>query len=197
MNLELAIHVFFTTASQYYIAGRYSAFAGLNPVTGNILHHAIEMFLKGTLSKTMSVEDLKNKMGHNLPKIWTAFKAQNNNPALDKFDDIISSLHAYEEIRYPNGKGMQSTIDIIRWDPKDAAQAAAIAVHQDPEGRRKEVPHYKLCVEDIDELVGAIFTVASRNPKAYLSPIKEDARSYLIKENKISAFANRPEGGPT
>ena len=42
---------FFRTAGQYYVAGRYAAFAGFIPVTGNLLHHAIELFLKGGLSK--------------------------------------------------------------------------------------------------------------------------------------------------
>jgi hypothetical protein len=34
---------FFSTACDYYIAGRFAAFAGLNPVVGNLLYHAIEM----------------------------------------------------------------------------------------------------------------------------------------------------------
>src|SRR6202043_1798471 len=35
---------------QYYTIGRYSVLAGVNPVAGNLLHHAIEMFLKGALA---------------------------------------------------------------------------------------------------------------------------------------------------
>jgi hypothetical protein len=42
-----AILEFFKTGCQYYLAGRYAAFAGLNPVTGNLLRHAVENFLKG------------------------------------------------------------------------------------------------------------------------------------------------------
>jgi hypothetical protein len=58
---------FFKMAGQYYVVGRFAAFAGLIPITGNLLHHAVEMFLKGGLSKNgVSLVDLK-KMGHNLP----------------------------------------------------------------------------------------------------------------------------------
>jgi hypothetical protein len=42
-----AILEFFKTGCQHYLAGRYAAFAGLNPVIGNVLHRAIENFLKG------------------------------------------------------------------------------------------------------------------------------------------------------
>jgi len=40
----------FDTGMQYYTIGRYSVLAGVNPVAGNLLHHAIEMFLKGALA---------------------------------------------------------------------------------------------------------------------------------------------------
>jgi hypothetical protein len=65
---------FFKMAGQYYVVGRFAAFAGLIPITGNLLHHAVEMFLKGGLSKNgVRLVDLK-KMGHNLPNIWTSSK---------------------------------------------------------------------------------------------------------------------------
>jgi hypothetical protein len=50
-----AIDAFFKTGSQYYIAGRFAAFAWFHPVAGNLFHHAIEMYLKGALSKTKSL----------------------------------------------------------------------------------------------------------------------------------------------
>src|SRR5258706_8290891 len=78
---DSAVHEFFSNGCQYYIAGRYGAFAGLNTVVGNLLHHAIEHFLKGVLAKTKSLKELK-KLLHNLPDIWDAFKAQVNDPTL-------------------------------------------------------------------------------------------------------------------
>src|SRR5437763_14081811 len=108
---------FFATAGQYYVVGRFAAFAGLIPITGNLLHHAVEMFLKGGLSKKgLSLADLK-KLNHNLPNIWTKFKTTFNDPALNQFDDAIRLLHRWEDIRYPDltaAKGMRATINITR-----------------------------------------------------------------------------------
>jgi hypothetical protein len=52
---------FIATGTQYYVAGRYAVIAGLMPVAGNLLHHAIEMCLKGALSKKAgkSLQQLK------------------------------------------------------------------------------------------------------------------------------------------
>ena len=89
---------FFSTACDYYIAGRFAAFARLNPVVGNLLHHAVEMYLKGALAKTKSLTDLKSFL-HNLPKLWEAFKQQANDAALTRFDTTIADLHQFEDIR--------------------------------------------------------------------------------------------------
>jgi hypothetical protein len=77
-----AIDAFFKTGSQYYIAGRFAAFAWLHPVAGNLFHHAIEMYLKGALSKTKSLSDLR-KLSHDLLSGWAAFKVHANDRALD------------------------------------------------------------------------------------------------------------------
>ena len=53
-----ALELFFSSATQYYVSGRYAVFAGLTPVVGNLLHHAVEMYLKGALSKTMTLDQL-------------------------------------------------------------------------------------------------------------------------------------------
>src|SRR5436853_83403 len=67
----------FRVALQYYVSGRAACMSGCISTTGNLLHHAVEMMLKGELSKTISLKDLKDgdKFGHWLPKCWTAFKA--------------------------------------------------------------------------------------------------------------------------
>ena len=38
---------FFGFGYQYYLAGRYAVAAQLLPIAANLLHHAIEMLLKG------------------------------------------------------------------------------------------------------------------------------------------------------
>ena len=148
-----AIHLFFSNGRDYYIAGRYAAHAGLNPVVGNILHHAIEHFLKGALSKTKALSELKS-LGHNLVKIWNAFKAQANDPTLARFDDVISTLSEFEELRYPDSsmaRGMQCIVNITKTGAMMTSGSSTLPMP----------PQYELCLQEIDELVGAIFVVAS------------------------------------
>jgi hypothetical protein len=68
---------FFRMGLQYYIAGRMGALYSLTPVTGNLLHHAVEMVLKGKLAHHHSLADLKDrkKFGHDIVKCWAGLKA--------------------------------------------------------------------------------------------------------------------------
>lgn len=172
------VHAFFSTGAQYYVAGRFSAFAGLNPVTGNLLHHAIEMFLKGGLSNTKSLGELK-KLDHKLPKVWSEFKRQCGDADLTSFDQVVAELDKFESIRYPDEvlkNGMSSTIDIVR-SPQSKGGLVA------------QVPHYGVCLEEIDELVAAIFQKASRNPKAYLgNMMMPTAQEFLRRDNKMGSL---------
>lgn len=173
---------FFKMAGQYYVAGRYAAFAGFIPVTGNLLHHAVEMYLKGSLSKNgTNLNDLR-KLGHDLIKIWENFKAVFNAPALTKFDDTIAALELFEDIRYPDlivAKGMLGRINITK-QPQ-------LNQHTGSE------PEYDLCVNDIDELVGQIFSTVSANPSAFLTMRmhKEEAKKYLREQNPVSSLARQ------
>jgi hypothetical protein len=172
---------FFKTAGQYYVAGRYAAFAGFIPVSGNLLHHAVEMYLKGGLSKRgVSLDDLE-KFRHNLRNIWTKFKATFDDPALIRFDDAVGSLQRFEDIRYPDlivEKGMQAVINITKQPPLNPLSR--------PE------PAYELCVNDIDELVGQVFTTAGVHPAAFLTLRfhKEEAKTYLREQNPVSSLTS-------
>jgi hypothetical protein len=171
---EDVIHEFFVYGSQYYLAGRYGMFAGLMPVAANLHHHGIEMMLKGALSKTMSLENLKSKLMHNLPRIWKKFKEQANDPSLSRFDKVIKELSKFNDVRYPDKilrRGAAMMFDITR-----AAQNSVT-------GSVANVPQYKLCLEDIDEVVSVIFKVASRNPHDYLRFLKQEARDFLSRDN--------------
>jgi hypothetical protein len=64
---EDTAHLFFSAACGYYVAARFAAFAHLNPVAGNLFHHAIEMYLKGGLSKTKSIRKLE-KFKHSIQR---------------------------------------------------------------------------------------------------------------------------------
>jgi hypothetical protein len=176
-------HIFFSSASQYYVAGRFAVFAGLNPVAANLMHHAIEMYLKGALLKgrTKTLKELKDKLGHSLPKCWDAFKAQVKDPALDKFDGVVAEIHKYEDLRYlkENSTGMQSTFEIVRWTPPDLPVIT------------RTVPSYRLCLPDVDELVAAIIAAARLNPEVYLRFMKAEANEYLARENHESTLTGQ------
>ena len=172
--------MFFSNGTQYYIAGRFAAFAGLSPVVGNLLHHALEMYLKGRLSKTKTLSELKN-LSHNLPRIWGDFKAQFRPPALAQFEGVVTALHAFEELRYPDSvlaKGMSCTISIQR--PSATVGPTVIGV---------AVPHYDLCLEDIDKLVATVFKVVPVNPNFFTGWLNGAAKQWLKEENA--------ESGPT
>jgi len=169
------IHHFFQYGAQYYLTGRFAAFSGQTPVVGNLMHHAVEMFLKGSLSKSMTLPEMKKKLGHKLPGTWQVFKVGANDKSLDKFDATVDMLDAFEDIRYPDeiiAKGAALQIDIR----KATAVIPQFAGGYNP-------PHYMFSLEEIDELVAAIFKVASRNPSAYFHFMKEDARRYLNLDN--------------
>jgi len=88
------------------------------------------------------------------------FKVGANDKSLDKFDATIDMLDAFEDIRYPDeiiAKGATLQIDIR----KATAVIPQFAGGYNP-------PHYMFSLEEIDELVAAIFKVASRNPSAPL-----------------------------
>ena len=177
---------FFSTATHYYIAGRFAAFAGLAPVVGNLLHHAIEMYLKGGLSKTKSLAELK-KLRHDLPAVWSEFKAQFKQPALAQFDTLVCALHAFEELRYPDSvlaKGMCCTVSIKR--PSSGATGS---------GAGGAPPQYDLCIEEIDRLVANIFGVASVNPAFFTAGLNNSAKQYLNEgntESELTSAASRP-----
>jgi hypothetical protein len=168
---------FFNYGCQYYVAGRYGVFARLMPVAANLQHHGIEMLLKGALANTMTLPQMKARLGHRLEDAWTAFKAAAPDPAaLSRFDDVVSELNKFEEIRYPDellAHGALMNFEVIR------AGAATGPASGAP------VPQYKLCLEDLDELVAEIFKIAGRNPDAFLRTemMKGDAETYLKRAN--------------
>jgi hypothetical protein len=59
-----AYAAFFDRSIQYYAAGRFAFHSGLTPVAGNLLHHAVEMCLKGALSKKGFGLKQLYKLGH-------------------------------------------------------------------------------------------------------------------------------------
>jgi hypothetical protein len=169
---------FFSTGTQYYVSGRYAVIAGQAPVAGNLLHHAVEMFLKGGLAKSTTLAQLKG-LSHNLPNLWGTFKTTFNAPTLSTFDPLVTSLHEFEELRYPDSilaKGMAVTMGVTR---PPAAPGVAPA---------RPEPSYELYLDEVDALVGRVFKVASVNPAAFFGGLPARAREYL-REGNAQAWA--------
>src|SRR5258705_11715997 len=61
---------YFNAALHYYIAGRYATTAKFSPIPGNLVHHAIEFFLKAALIEKLDEATRRNKFRHNLSKLW-------------------------------------------------------------------------------------------------------------------------------
>ena len=168
---------FFRYGCQYYVVGRYGVYAAFFPVAANLHHHAIEMLLKGTLAGWMSPKDMK-KLSHNLNAIWEVFKAVIDEPSLTQFDAVIEELNKFEDIRYPDqllATGASMMFDITK---AGATQSHVSGVSE---------PQFKLCLEEIDELIAHIFRISRRNPDVYLkmTMARADARQYLERENEF------------
>ena len=168
---------FYSLAIQYYVIARFGAFAGFLPVSGNLFHHAIEMFLKGHLSSKLDLTELKG-LGHRLQDIWVRFRADVSDVTLDRYNAVIAELDSFELIRYPDdivARGMSASIDLKR----SAISSVTLAP-----GRPE--PSYKIVVEDVDRLVEAIFEKSSVNSKFFTNGLKPDAAIYLSKENVVT-----------
>ena len=175
---------FFSIATQYYIAGRFSLFSRLIPVCGNLFHHAIEMYLKGYFSHKFSSKKLRRKFSHNLQKIWAEFKNDIQDPGLEQCDDTIQRLHKFELIRYPDeyiSKGMIAVVGIKSGD----------STYTDESSSRPE-PRYGFDLEEIDCLVRVIFEKSSVNPLFFTDSLNDDALSYLKRENEDEAWFTSP-----
>lgn len=164
---------YFATAMQYYDTARFAAVPSAAPVVGLLFHYALEMFLKGQLCLRLSEDDLKNRLRHNLKKIWKEFKQDFPDPALDKFNPTIAMVEKFWRIRYPEEIVKKGMMIRVNFEPPTAPLT----------GKRPE-PKYDLIVDDIDELVEVIFQKASCNPAVFKDYVHRDGPAYLTKWNK-------------
>jgi hypothetical protein len=171
---------YFRLGTSYYISGRFAHYAHALPVSGNLLHHAIEMFLKGCLVRFGVTEKERLDLRHNLVEIWGRFRTHASNPALDAFNDALTTLNAFEELRYPenaaramekSGKKGGMTI-VVGPGPHEPATRA--------DG--KEVALYSADTEKVDALVIELFKAGSCNPLAFL-PLGQIGKDYLALHN--------------
>jgi hypothetical protein len=173
----MAHQVFYKAALEYYVNARAACLSGCVFTTGNLLHHAVEMILKGELSRTVSPEKLmdKKKFGHWLPKCWAAFKALFPQEDLSEYDPMIAELDKFERIRYPdhilaNGAGIG--FGFGRWHPTTRAC--------DING----IPEYRMAIGDVDAFFGRVIQLCHMNPGPYFSFLTAEGREILQKYNE-------------
>jgi hypothetical protein len=168
---------FIQRGMSYYVAGRFCAVAHEFPACANLLHHALEMFLKGDLCRRHSKEELR-RIGHNLWRAWTAFKLDHADQRLESHDKVERELTKFERIRYPDEGGMIGTFDLF-------------SEHESTFTSRlpKTPPRYKLNLEDINRIVLLFFKVAKVNPDFFLNSTSEAARDALNNQNRHALHA--------
>ena len=188
---------FLERGCQYYITGRFAVAAGLNPVAANLLHHAIEFLLKGTLAKTHTLEQLR-RLSHKLPPLWDEFKTAVGDTSLSRFDGAITALHEYEDLRYPDDalkNGMESIVTSHRGPlpadfphfPQVPAGVFPADVAADVNRRLASLPKvrgYELCLQDYDELIEEILKAAKWDPRFFFNGMNPKARETLADGNQ-------------
>jgi len=147
---EKARDAFLMLGSQYYSLARYCANQVYLPVCVTLFHHAIEMLLKGYLSKNKNLKELRN-IGHNLNDLWSLFKIVSQDNSLNKFDDVIDKLNQVEDIRYPDLIVEKGYILSIRLGPPTPLDLPGT----------ESLPQFDIDVSALDDVVIAIFTLGN------------------------------------
>lgn len=164
----------FQLGLQYLASGRFAAAAHLSPVSANLLHHAVEMFLKGCLAQYIGFDKLpKGRDGHNLEKLWLMYRQHVADAVLCRFYAVISELHKFEHIRYPEPLIQEGGMLSIGF-PSDARNVQLSG---------PKLPEYQLSVEDIDALIAEIFRLGKVNSEFF--------RFMLVQEHASRYFSFR------
>ena len=167
-------YLFESLGFQYYCCGKLALMAQQMLVYGVIYHHAVEMFLKARLSRKYSLKHLKDNFGHDLPKLWDAFKSECPGQRLDEFDEMILELDSFEDIRYPDKIIGEGAVITGGWGPV-------------PDNNPDKPPRYELGAAEVDRFMMRFFEVCDVNPKFFSNRLNDDARSALLRNNQFAA----------
>jgi len=150
---------FLDLAFGYYMSGRFAVINGLY-VAPNLMHHAVELLIKFTLVKDVpesqrsaATEDLRRRYGHQLNALWDGYKQYVAPTDLSRFDRVIADLDRWEDVRYggfPAGTSVAKSMGVVR----APAQAAS------------STDSYVLGLDEVDDLITAIFGASGINPRA-------------------------------
>lgn len=153
-------HYFKDSGLHYYVAGRFSFLAGQQqPVCAILLHHAVEMFLKGALCQTMELKQV-GKPKHRLRKLWTWFKRAFADQELSSHDRALLDLDPFYKLRYPDSP-VKDGMDIA-FSPGSRA-----------DGEMASSPSrgslYSIYLADIDALVAGILEASGQGRRSVLT----------------------------
>ena len=116
--------------------------------------------------------------GHDPWRLWKVYKQKHATTDLAGFDKCIKRLHKFENIRYPDlimEKGAVFIISIFRPQiPLDTITAVRGG---------KTPPRYYVVVNDVDELIGAIFCASCFNPDFFFATLHGEAKIVLYRDN--------------
>jgi hypothetical protein len=150
---------FLDLAFGYYMSGRFAVINGLY-VAPNLVHHAVELLIKYTLLKDVpesqrsaATAQLRQKYGHRLNALWNQYKQYVAPTNLSRFDRVIADISRWENVRYggfPAGTSVAKGMGLIR----APAQTS----------RSKDI--YLLGLDEVDDLITAIFGASRINPRA-------------------------------
>jgi hypothetical protein len=176
-NTEHLKELYFRYATDYYVTARFAYFARSMPTAGNLFHHAIELYLKGSLTHELNEKRRKN-LGHRLKRIWRKFKQSISEPQLDRFNAVIAALDNFESIRYPEktarlGAGIGFSL---------SAPAPTLLDSKDT------TPQYTIIVNQIDELVAELVQTSLLNPRSLEVGLSDDGKTYLKRDNTAAIW---------
>jgi hypothetical protein len=166
---------YFELGVEYYISGRLAVLCH-NMVAGNLLHHALEMFLKAVFRESMTPVELRDTYSHRLRDLWPDFKILAADARLDGFDPLVAELDPWDEIRYPDfvegdHRSRVKSLDLIRSDVRNKPM--------------KVTKYYHLNLEDFDELFEALVAVMHVGRRyLWMSPLGGRAGIAYREENR-------------
>jgi hypothetical protein len=178
--------LFMQSACDYYMAARFVMHAQSVPLVGILFHHAVERFLKAGLVRKRQLSELKD-IGHDLKKLWRAFKGDFPSADLTGHDKTISFIHKFETIRYVDGIAKYGMGVTAAW----SGPAGEVKTY----GGLNTPKQYTLVVSDVDDLVADVFKVCNRNPAFFTTRMNPHALEALTRNNAHSEFLTKQQVG--
>ena len=165
---------FHATAVQYYLAGRWAWLNQISPVAANLMHHAVEMALKAALARQRTLKQLRN-FRHGLVRLWAEFKVTFPEVRVDRLDEVIRDLHAFEALRYPDSVVMHGAL----------IQLVLLREHQERAGPGPHgEPSYVIVLEAVDDLFQQIALAGGLSLSIQRELMTDAAKAVLADDNR-------------